>query len=121
MPDRSGLDADRLYAALDATRRTRGLQWRQVAKEAGISASTLTRMAQGKRPDVNGLAALVRWSGLDANDYLGASPSHKDALTEISVLLRGDPSLSEEQAAALTTVIRNAYELVNPARRRKSG
>ncbi len=121
MPDRPGLDADRLYAALDATRRTRGLQWRQVAKEAGISASTLTRMAQGKRPDVDGLAALVRWSGVDANDYLGASPAPKDALTEISVLLRGDPTLTENQADALTTVIRNAYELVHPAKGRKRG
>jgi len=114
MGERPGLDANRLYAALDETRRSRGLQWRQVAQAAGISASTLTRMAQGKRPDVDGLAALVRWSGLDANAFLGTAPASKDPMTEIAVLLRGDPSLSEQQAEALTTVIRNAYELVKP-------
>jgi hypothetical protein len=76
-------------------------------------------MAQGKRPDVDGLAALVRWSGLDANQFLGGLPAKGDPMTEISVLLRGDPSLTEEQAEALTTVIRNAYELVNPAKSKK--
>ncbi len=119
MSERRGLDASRFYAALDETRRSRGVQWRQVAQEAGISASTLTRMAQGKRPDVDGLAALVRWSGLDANQFLGGLPAKGDPMTEISVLLRGDPSLTEEQAEALTTVIRNAYELVNPAKSKK--
>ncbi len=39
-----------------------------------MSASTLTRMAQGKRPDVDGLAALVAWSGLDADDYVRSAP-----------------------------------------------
>ena len=29
-------------------------------------------MAQGKRPDVDGLAALLAWSGLKAEDYLKA-------------------------------------------------
>jgi len=116
MGERAALDASRLYAALDETRRSRGLQWRQVAQEAGISASTLTRMAQGKRPDVDGLAALVKWSGLDANAFLGTTQSTKDPMTEISVLLRGDPSLTAAQAEALTMVIRNAYELVKPKR-----
>ena len=69
--EKSGwFDAGAFYEALDGARMARTMTWKQVAGETGVSASTLTRMAQGKRPDVDGLAALVAWSGLDADDYL---------------------------------------------------
>ena len=50
-------DADGFYAALDAERRSRRYTWKRVADESRVSASTLTRMAQGRRPDVDSLAA----------------------------------------------------------------
>ncbi len=56
-------DSDAFYAALDGVRRARDLNWKEVAAQSGVSASTLTRMAQGKRPDVDGLAALCRVVG----------------------------------------------------------
>lgn len=63
-------DADAFYAALNGVRHSRKRNWKQVAAESGVSASTLTRMAQGKRPDVDGLAALAAWSGLEVDDYV---------------------------------------------------
>ena len=54
-------DADAFFEALDKTRNNKKITWRKVAEEAGVSASTLTRMAQGKRPDVDTLAALAAW------------------------------------------------------------
>ena len=48
-------DSQGFYDALDATRRSRNLNWKQVAAQSGVSASTLTRMAQGRRPDVDGV------------------------------------------------------------------
>jgi transcriptional regulator with XRE-family HTH domain len=56
-------------AALDIIRQSRGLDWKRVAAEAGVSASTLTRMKQGKRPDVDTLYALASWARLDLNAY----------------------------------------------------
>lgn len=38
--------------------------WKKVAEECGISASTLSRMSQGKHPAADGLAALAFWSRL---------------------------------------------------------
>ena len=67
---KGSFDNEKFYAALDASRVARGLTWKQVATESGVSASTLTRMAQGKRPDVDGLAALLGWSGLRADSFL---------------------------------------------------
>src|SRR6516225_8882109 len=74
MTDRTGkkgwFDADAFHAALDGARRAKAMNWKEVAAASGVSASTLTRMAQGKRPDVDGLAALVAWSGLNADDFV---------------------------------------------------
>ena len=85
----------------------------QVAAESGVSASTLTRMAQGKRPDVDGLAALVAWSGLEADAYVRSADEERpeqEPLAMISTYLRGDRHLSPEAASALEQVIKVTYE-----------
>jgi transcriptional regulator with XRE-family HTH domain len=113
MPDRSGsFDATAFYEALNATRESRGQNWKSVAKAAGVSASTLTRMAQGKRPDVDSLAALIAWSGLSADHYVRtpSRPKPPETLGAIATLLRGDKSLSKESASALNKIISAAYQ-----------
>ncbi len=112
--ERVSFDAEGFFAALDSTRRARNLNWKQVANEAQVSASTLTRMGQGRRPDVDSLAALAKWSGLDPADFIrgGSATTAKRAepLAMISTYLRGDPNLSEDAAAALEEVIKATYE-----------
>jgi transcriptional regulator with XRE-family HTH domain len=106
-------DAAGFYAALDSQRQSRRLNWKQVAREAGISASTLTRIAQGKRPDVDSLAALLAWSGLKADLFVVAderAPARADPLAQITAYLRADPHLKPEAAAALEAVLKVAYE-----------
>src|SRR5215467_15368804 len=106
-------DAEGFYEALDAQRQSRRLNWKEVAADSGVSASTLTRMAQGKRPDVDGLAALLKWSGLKAEDYLkgrAATPGKPETLAVISKLLRADRKLGKDSAAALEDIIRVAYK-----------
>jgi transcriptional regulator with XRE-family HTH domain len=105
-------DADGFYAALDAQRQARKLNWKHVASESGVSASTLTRMAQGKRPDVDGLAALAAWSGLDTNDFVRSelTPERPEPLAMISTYLRSDPHLTNEAATALDELIKATYE-----------
>lgn len=106
-------DADAFYAALDGVRQGRRLNWKQVSAESGVSASTLTRMAQGKRPDVDGLAALVAWSGLDADDYVRFADDQRPApepLAMISTYLKSDRNLSPQAATALEEMIKAAYQ-----------
>jgi transcriptional regulator with XRE-family HTH domain len=116
MPDktdkRGWFDADAFHAALDAVRRAKELNWKEVAAQSGVSASTLTRMAQGKRPDVDGLAALVTWSGLDADDYVRSDEDRPQAepLAMISTYLRSDRNLSPESARALDELVKATYE-----------
>lgn len=108
---RAWFDADAFYAALDAHRESRQITWKQVAAESGVSASTLTRMAQGKRPDVNGLAALAAWSGLHTDDYVRSETDRPQAepLAQIATHLRSDKNLTPEAAIALNEVIRVTY------------
>lgn len=106
-------DGAAFYAALDGQRRSKQLTWKQVAEATGVSASTLTRMAQGRRPDVDGLAALSRWAGLDPADYVrdgDEQPGQPEPMAMISTYLRSDPHLSDDDAQALEDIIRTAYE-----------
>ncbi|WP_158927358.1 helix-turn-helix domain-containing protein [Acidisphaera sp. S103] len=98
-------------AALNAHRLSKLMTWKQVAEASGVSASTLTRMMQGKRPDIDGLAALLTWSGLKAEDFLGPHQGNRaETLAQMTALLRADPKLSEPSKLALEGVLHATYE-----------
>ena len=105
-------DVTRFYAALEATTRSRSLNWRQAAEAAGIHPSTLSRMAQGRRPDATSLALLAAWSGLNPADFIrGVKPlAEPDPLARISAFVHADPNLSTEAARALDELIKATYQ-----------
>lgn len=100
------------FASLDAVRATRGLTWRRVADEAGVSSSTLTRIGQGRRPDVESFASLVTWAGLSGDDFLGGVRVARSLapLVEVAASLRADPNLSPEAVAVLEALLVASYE-----------
>lgn len=110
MTRRGSFDSDGFYVALDLERTARKLTWKEVASESGVSASTLTRMKQGKRPDVDSLAALSTWSGLDVDSYVTKGDGEASSMPKISAMLRADPHLAPESAVAIEEVIRMTYE-----------
>ena len=67
-------DFEKFYQAVNAQRIARAASWRQVAREIGVGKSTLARMAQNKRPDADGLAALSHWAGINPADYVRIDP-----------------------------------------------
>ena len=103
-------DARGFYQALDTTRAARRLNWKQVAEKSGISASTLTRIAQGKRPDVDSMAALVAWSGLSADEFVGGQRQRPEALSQITSLLSADARLTIESREAMIGMVTAAYQ-----------
>jgi transcriptional regulator with XRE-family HTH domain len=75
-------DFEKFYQAVNAKRTERAASWRQVAREIGIGKSTLARMAQNKRPDADGLAALSFWAEINPADFVRPDPvvvAHRDA------------------------------------------
>lgn len=113
---KDSFDHEAFYAALNAERLARQRTWKQVAEETGVHASTLTRMSQGKRPDVDGFAALLKWSGLKLEDFLNDPAKPKpEPLAQITALLRADPKLSRKSKAALEQIIHATYEQLRNA------
>ncbi len=118
------LDLETLVAALDAERREQELSWRQVAAAAGVSASTLTRMQQGKRPDVDTFAALVQWLGMPADEFLvapdgGRKPARPSSRAK--TLLRAKKELSAGAADALMDLLRAAERFQAEVEPKKRG
>ena len=106
-------DVEAFYDALDEIRKNEKLTWKKVADKSGVSASTLTRMAQGKRPDVDGMAALAAWSNLNVDNYIVGHHQEKMAqssIEEVAALFRADPTLDSNAAAAIEAIVRAAHE-----------
>jgi transcriptional regulator with XRE-family HTH domain len=105
-------DVSGFYAALDAERLSQRLNWKDVSAASGVSASTLTRLSQGRRPDVDSLAALTAWLGMPVDRFMGrrvAAFGSVSPLTQISSILRDDPDLNEDAATALDEMIKATY------------
>ena len=67
-------DSKALYNALDAQRRSRGMSWREVAAEIGVSVATISRTKIGGRMEVDGMLAMVGWVGVPVENFVRESP-----------------------------------------------
>lgn len=103
-------DFSSFYRALAATVAARGVNWKAVSDQTGVSQSTLSRMAAGRQPDAASLTAIAAWSGLNPVDFYGVQPNKAEPMAMVSTLLRSDPRLDEQGADALEAIIRTAYE-----------
>ena len=111
MADSKGFDGQAFFSALASRVDAKSLTWKQVSQSTGVSASTLTRMAQGKHPDAASLAALSAWSGLNPAEFVeGAEPINSDFVIEFSALLRAQKDLSGDAKNAIEGLVKTAYE-----------
>lgn len=108
MSDR--FDSEAFYAALNAVRLSRQKTWKDVAREAGVNASTLSRIGQGTKPDVDGLAALLKWSHLKAEMFIpGSEGKESEPIAKITALLRADPKLTKQHARLIEDIVVSTY------------
>lgn len=64
------LDIEKLYQALDAQRRKRGIPWRAVGDEIGCHPSTFTHMGRGTiGPSTNAALSMAAWLGKPLETY----------------------------------------------------
>lgn len=106
-------DAEGFFSALDDVRTAREMTWKHVAQESDVPASTLTRMAQGRRPDVDSLAALLKWSGLSADDFILDDDSETEPpspLANIAAQFRRDKKLPPEGKKAIEATLKAMYQ-----------
>ena len=110
MPQRPDFDFAAFYKVLSATMAARDLNWKAVSEQTGVSQSTLSRMSRGRQPDAASLTALSAWSGINPVDFTTAPKNDPEVVARVSMLLRADPNLDEDNAGALEAIITTAYE-----------
>lgn len=89
---------------------------RQLARELGLSASTMSRLANGQKPDVDAFAAKVAWLKVDANSFIITEAQHReraeqeesDLVIELAPLLRARRDLDDKDVDHLQELIRSA-------------
>ncbi|MCD4527227.1 helix-turn-helix transcriptional regulator [Nocardioides sp. cx-173] len=101
------IDERALRDALDQTRIKRGLSWRQLATEIGVTPSLLSRLRNGYKPDAEGFMTLVTWLGMPAERFLvDEDPQNKpELMAELAPLLRARKDLDEDDIEYLNEVI----------------
>src|SRR4051812_16049395 len=113
-PSHSHVDVAALYAALEAEKDTRGMSWRQLARDCQLSPSTFTRMANGLRPDVDAFAGLVRWLGQPAEAFMTTDPDttagKPDVVASLAPLLRARKDLTEDDVQHLQVLFTTAMD-----------
>lgn len=118
------VDVDTLHAALDAAREQEGMSWRELSRVIGVSASTMSRLAQGQNPDINAFAKMVRWMRADADDFIvdddadrparssdgdgGADAEPPALVAQLAPLLRARPDLGKADIELIEALIESA-------------
>lgn len=110
MTEDLSVDVRSLHAALDKARENAGLSWRQLAKEIGVSASTISRMANNLKPDVTAFAAMTTWLRMPAEDFYVGGRTHTvteepDLVAQLVPLLRARKDLAAKDVEYLEEVI----------------
>lgn len=111
-----------LQAALDQERSARGLSWRQLAGEIGVTPSLLSRLRNGFKPDADGFATLVTWLGIPAEKFLveeGAEVprGRPELMAEVTALLRARQDLDDIDAQYLEDIIQATLRHIELQRR----
>lgn len=80
------IDIVALYRTLDSVRNEKGLSWRTLAKEIGVSPSLLSRLRNGLKPDTDSFATIVRWLGIPAERFF-VGGEHKKRLIHMMTMI----------------------------------
>lgn len=117
--DTSAVDVKALHAALDAARIERDLSWRQLAKELDVSASTISRMANGLRPDIEAFAAMTTWLRMPAETFYrkDVPDEQPELVAQLAPLLRARRDLAKDDVDYLEQIIGAAVQRFRSERR----
>ncbi|MCC6192456.1 MAG: helix-turn-helix transcriptional regulator [Anaerolineales bacterium] len=112
----SEIDIQRFAQLVRAKRGKRGL--RVVADEIGsVTASTLSRIENGKVPDLNTFIRICRWLGLPPDYFTATGPDDPSEVSPstpeiVSLHLRADRTLNAKTAQALVNMVQLAVAAV---------
>ncbi len=96
--------------------RRNGRGIREVAREIGISSATLSRVENGRLPNIEAFRKICDWLQVDMGEIFGArdisSKGTPNSPSSISVHLRADKIQTPEVAQALADMILKAQDMI---------
>ena len=78
---------------------------RDTAKEIGISLATLSRIENGKVPDLDTFSKLCKWLDIDPAQIMGITPKKDSQSQQVSVHFKKDDAVAPDTAKALAEMI----------------
>ena len=107
------LDIPYLAALIKTKRGSRGL--REIAQEIGeISPSTLSRIENGKVPDMDTFLRICDWLQVSSEEFIKETQESQEnqiaTIDRIEGYLRADRELAPETAEALANLMKIAYK-----------
>ncbi len=87
-----------------------GMGVRQAAAEVGISPATLSRVENGKVPDLETFSKICRWLGEDPAVYLGIESVNQAASPTARVHFKKGSAIKKDSARALGEMILAAQQ-----------
>ena len=104
----ASIDIEKFAQLVKNKRGNRNL--REVANEIGeVSISTLSRIEQGKIPDLNTYMKICEWLEVSPEKFAPSFESMRKPKEEIFFHLRADKTLSKDVSEALIKMIEIAY------------
>ena len=86
---------------------------RDIAAQIGVSPATLSRIENGKLPDLETFPKLCRWLGVDGGAVLGCTQRRASStIGSVSFHLKADRNLNLKTASALANLIMTAQKMV---------
>lgn len=94
---------DRLAERIQEKRAGKGV--REAASEVGVSPATLSRIENGKIPDLETFGKVCRWLGEDPAIYLGLAPQAATTTPTARVHFKKGAAIRKDTAKALADMI----------------
>jgi transcriptional regulator with XRE-family HTH domain len=91
-------------------RRSLGMSLREAAESSGVPVATLSRIEQGRMPDLGTFTRVVEWIGERPERFFAPTERVENTADTIAEHLRADPTLSDDAANKIASIVRDLYE-----------
>jgi transcriptional regulator with XRE-family HTH domain len=106
----SGDPLEDLGPMLARRRKKLGLSLRELSDQCDVPVATLSRVEQGRTPDLANFRRIVSWLGLPPERFLQPTTRATSTPDVIGEHLRLDPSLEPADAEKIADLVRTMYE-----------
>jgi transcriptional regulator with XRE-family HTH domain len=110
MENRAPDPLDDLGPLLSQRRAELGLSLREVSVQCNVPVATLSRVEQGRTPDLATFRRIVEWLGLSPERFLNLTTRSASTPEVIGEHLRLDPTLSPDDAEKIAGLVRTMYD-----------